>query len=231
MSKKNEMKKNRERNIEICQEYRDGVKVSKLAKKYDMTRQNIHLVLLEEDTVLNDINYLPVEKVKEKKPFLFNHQKILMREERKIAKLFAAGMKRNKIAKKLKISPAKVYKTIQKPSVQTEIEKALQTEGITLHFISKKIKEGLDANKVISANIISQNGEGMKDANSMTKDFIEVPDHLTRHKFIETSLKLKNAYPSETVDVQGSVDIRKIEIVFVKNNNKNNDIMDIENES
>jgi hypothetical protein len=31
----------------------------------------------------------------------------------------------------------------------------------------------------------------MKDADSMSKDFVEVEDFLTRHKYLETALKLK----------------------------------------
>lgn len=46
------------------------------------------------------------------------------------------------------------------------------------------IKEGLDANRVISA----MSG---KQASGATSDFIEVPDHAVRHKFVETALKMK----------------------------------------
>lgn len=52
--------------------------------------------------------------------------------------------------------------------------------------ILNKVDEGLEANRVISA--INTN----KQANGATTDFIEVPDHAVRHKFIETALKLKN---------------------------------------
>jgi len=34
----------------------------------------------------------------------------------------------------------------------------------------------MNSKKVISAMVIVSNGEGMKDANSMTRDFIEVDD-------------------------------------------------------
>ena len=58
-------------------------------------------------------------------------------------------------------------------------------------FHSNVYREGMEANKVISANVIAPNGEGMKDANSMTKDFIEVPDHPTRIKAADSVSKLK----------------------------------------
>ncbi len=46
-------------------------------------------------------------------------------------------------------------------------------------------REGLQANKVVSARITGA------DANEATDDFIEIPDHPTRHKFLETAYKLK----------------------------------------
>jgi hypothetical protein len=53
------------------------------------------------------------------------------------------------------------------------------------------LDDGLKANKVISCNIVSLDKEGMKDADSMTKDFVDIDDHPTRHKFLDTALKLK----------------------------------------
>lgn len=68
----------------------------------------------------------------------------------------------------------------------------MEAAGITDERLSKKISEGLDATKVISCNVIAKDGEGMKDANSMTKDFVDVPDYPTQHKFLETALELKS---------------------------------------
>jgi len=53
----------------------------------------------------------------------------------------------------------------------------------------------------ISAMVVASSGEGMKDANSMTKDFIEVPDYFARHKFLETALELRGDYPDKKLDV------------------------------
>lgn len=49
----------------------------------------------------------------------------------------------------------------------------------------------IQATKVISANVIAPNGEGMADAHSMTKDFIDVPDFPTRLKASDSVAKLK----------------------------------------
>jgi hypothetical protein len=51
--------------------------------------------------------------------------------------------------------------------------------------------DAIQATKVISANVIAPNGEGMADAHSMTKDFIEVPDYPTRLKTADSVAKLK----------------------------------------
>lgn len=78
----------------------------------------------------------------------------------------------------------------------------MEKQGITDERIMKVLDEGLQADKVISAMVISLNGEGMKDANSMTKDFVEVPDHPTRHKFFDSACKLKSLYPNEKLEVE-----------------------------
>lgn len=61
----------------------------------------------------------------------------------------------------------------------------LEDAGVTDDKLAVVMQEGLNANKVISAKIVG------KDADGQTDDFIEVPDHPTRHKFMESSLKIK----------------------------------------
>lgn len=60
-------------------------------------------------------------------------------------------------------------------------------------------KEGLDAKKVISARVTS------KEAGVDTDDFIEVPDHPTRHKFLETGYQLRGKLRPEAIDLQFNV--------------------------
>ena len=73
------------------------------------------------------------------------------------------------------------------PTIQALMEK----KGLTDSMLLGVLDDGLKANKVISCNIIALDKEGMKDADSMTKDFVDVEDHPTRHKFLDTALKLK----------------------------------------
>jgi hypothetical protein len=74
--------------------------------------------------------------------------------------------------------------------VKVSLVDAFERAGLTDKAIVKHALEGLNANKVISCNVISSNGEGMKDANSMTKDFVDVPDWQSRHKYFDTILNL-----------------------------------------
>lgn len=74
--------------------------------------------------------------------------------------------------------------------IRVELESAFEQAGLTDKAIVEHALEGLKATKAISCNVIAQNGEGMKDANSMTKDFVDVPDWQARHKYFETILKL-----------------------------------------
>jgi len=139
--------------------------------------------------------------------------------ERKFIKNLAHGMFQKDAAIKAGYSPgtaeALASRKIKEPQVVTAMQQALEKHGISDDRLADVIKNGIDANKVISANVISENGEGMKDANSMTKDFVEVPDWQSRHRFVDTALKLKNSYPAEQVEHTGQVDIRSIHISFV----------------
>lgn len=84
--------------------------------------------------------------------------------------------------------------------------KALAEKYLPDDLLLKIHKEGLEANRVISANIV--HGE----ADEGTNDFIEVPDHAVRHKFLDTAYKLKGTYaPEKTVAIDVHGDIKDFE--------------------
>lgn len=87
------------------------------------------------------------------------------------------------------------------PRVRTTIREAMEKEGVDENRLTKIISEGLEATKVISAMAAASSGEGMKNAGGMSKDFIEVPDFLARHKFLQTALDLRGDYPDKKIDV------------------------------
>lgn len=73
------------------------------------------------------------------------------------------------------------YENLRKLDYSDFMEEA----GITDKLLQQKIMEGLSATKVVSARVTG------KEADSRTDDFIDVEDYLTRHKYLETALKLK----------------------------------------
>jgi hypothetical protein len=82
------------------------------------------------------------------------------------------------------------------PSITHATEKLTNSKGwqelmnkfLPDKLLAQKHLEGLEANRIISANITY--GE----ADEKTNDFIEVPDQATRHKFLDTAYKLKGRY-------------------------------------
>lgn len=64
-------------------------------------------------------------------------------------------------------------------------EDFLESAGITDKLLQEKIVEGLDATRTVSAVNTGKN------ATADSTDFVDVPDFMARHKYLETALKLK----------------------------------------
>jgi len=77
---------------------------------------------------------------------------------------------------------------------KTKTWKQLLDQYLPDDLLAQKAREGLDANRVISAINTG------KDITGTTSDFIEVPDLATRHRYLETSLKMQNKL-TEKIDV------------------------------
>lgn len=99
-------------------------------------------------------------------------------------------------------SPA-TAKTPQKLT-ESKAWEELMEEYLPDDLLMKVHSEGLKANYPVKAKVIRPDG---------TSD-VEVPDHPTRHKFLDTALKLKDKYPAEkhkhdinTMSVPGLVDL------------------------
>lgn len=85
--------------------------------------------------------------------------------------------------------------------------------GLTDEKIAATVLSAMDANKVISATVIrgkpdsiADEQDGMADANSMSKDFIDVPDWQARLKASEISLKVKG-HLKEKAEITGDIKI------------------------
>lgn len=96
---------------------------------------------------------------------------------------------------------------IGKSGIQTAIQQAMRDAGITRGLLMGKVKEGLDATKVISAVIVSGKNAKGEDANPGTHDFVDVPDFMARHKYVDTALKLDSAFPNDKLDVNHTGDV------------------------
>jgi len=91
--------------------------------------------------------------------------------------------------------------TLAKPKVQSALLAAMEKAGITDDRIAQVMDEGLKANRVVSARVTN------KDAEVDTDDFIEVPDHAVRHKFLETAIDVKGAKAAKQVQLSGFDDL------------------------
>lgn len=72
--------------------------------------------------------------------------------------------------------------------------------GITDEKLNQVLAEGLEANRTISAIAGTE-------ANGGTVDFVDVPDFQTRHRYLETGLKLKDKFPSTKVEQSGELGV------------------------
>lgn len=66
-----------------------------------------------------------------------------------------------------------------------DYQELLEEGGITDSNLLQTLRDGLVAGKVVSAVATG------KDASAATTNFIDIPDHAVRHKYLETALKLK----------------------------------------
>lgn len=86
----------------------------------------------------------------------------------------------------------------------------LETAGVTDLLLQQKIMEGLSADKTVSARITG------KDADSGTDDFIDVPDYMARHKYLETALKLKKRLVSDRISGDININAEKVAVIVTE---------------
>lgn len=89
-----------------------------------------------------------------------------------------------------KNAESQVSQILKEPKV-LESFKALLDKICPDSKLAEKYNSLLEAKKVISAMVIAPNGEGMKNAGSMTRDFIEVDDCAVQLKCADSIAKLK----------------------------------------
>ena len=131
-------------------------------------------------------------------------------KERKLVKGIAEGKTKKQAAIDAKYSPRSAgsiaSETLRKPDVQAALVKALDNAGVTDERIAEVITDGLKANRVISARVVHSRPhsieDGEQEADERTDDFVEVPDHATRHRFVETVIDVKGSKAAKQVTVR-----------------------------
>lgn len=88
-------------------------------------------------------------------------------------------------------------------NIDIPVSELLDKMGITDFHLNQKLKEGLDATKVISVIPIppkeaKPGTRDLPDANSKNIEFIDVPDFNVRFKYVDMGYKLKGKYPVDT---------------------------------
>jgi len=85
------------------------------------------------------------------------------------------------------------------------IKDLMDKRGLTDERLLDVLDEGLRATKQISCNVIinatkdANEQDAMRPAHEMTKDFVEVEDYPTRHRYLETGLKLRGYLQKQEV--------------------------------
>ncbi len=101
------------------------------------------------------------------------------------------------------------YRMLRK--VDISVTELLDKMGVTNAYLNDKLKEGLEASKVISVVPIppkkNKTGTGdLPDANEKSIDFIDVADFNVRVKYLDMAYKLKGAYAPEKVEHSGQLE-------------------------
>lgn len=151
------------------------------------------------------------------------------REQRKLKKykkskfirLRASGLTIEAASKKTGISMRTGARLNVDPVIKSKMARALDQVGATEIKIAKTVHEAMEATKVISATIvmkgsgdlISKSNGDLAEATSMTKDFIEVPDHMARIKACELAGKFRGDFMEKQAVVHSGEVSHTVEVV------------------
>lgn len=116
-----------------------------------------------------------------------------IRATKLVKDLNAVGGNMSALARKQGRTPQSVSDQLNRPYVRETMAQLLEKNGVTDQYLSKKIKEGAEATKVVyveNGDVLDKNGNPKK-----TEETVD--DFQTRHKYVETALKLKGHIPPE----------------------------------
>ena len=128
----------------------------------------------------------PRVKAKEAKPV--KHAK-LTTKQRKLIKGKAEGKTTRRASKDAGLNEQYACDLLKKPEIKATIQDLMEHMGLSDGALLIKHRELLNAQKQIS---------GVKDANSGSLEFVEVPDYQVQVKAMELAYKLKGAFTDKT---------------------------------
>jgi phage terminase small subunit len=102
-------------------------------------------------------------------------------------------------------------KTLQNPTIASKLLAEMEKNGMDDAYLSVKLRALIEGTKVIAANIFTGSGPDLADANSMTKDFVEVPDNVALGKGLEIACKIKGVFSEKR-----EVDIKRPLTILVR---------------
>jgi hypothetical protein len=154
------------------------------------------------ETTEKPVEKKPKKKQVQPKKHVGKTKQAVAARRQKIAKAITEGKTQKQAGIEAGLSPktasSQVSQILVEPKMCATFAQLL-SRVIPDDYQATKYRESLEATKVISANIIAKNGEGMADAHSMTKDFIEVPDFPTQLKANDSISKLKGHLAERTL--------------------------------
>lgn len=100
------------------------------------------------------------------------------------------------------------FRMLRKANISND--ELMDMMGMTDAYLQEKLDEGLNATKTISVVPLKpieakDNSPDLPDANSKNIEFVDIEDYPTRHKYLDTALKLKNKYPTEKKNIDLNV--------------------------
>lgn len=124
-----------------------------------------------------------------------------LRQQRAVEKLVEKGGTEKSMGE-IMVAAGFSPETAKNPTKLTESKgfQALVKQYLPDDLLLKVHKDGLEANKVVSARAKSKHGDPIN-ADEDTDDFIEVPDHPTRAKFLELGYKIGGKLSGEAASI------------------------------
>ncbi len=118
-------------------------------------------------------------------------------QQRKLTKAYVRTGNKSKAGRLAGYSHRQgAHRALNKPQVQASIQEIMEKQGITDERLMKVLDDGLNADKVLG---YLHNYKKEKDGKVekvgpnevISNEFIDTPDHPTRHKYLITGLELK----------------------------------------